>query len=183
MPSKKMFCFCRVSWFLPANLNGGVRHDPGDTDVFGSNMRAQNWAIKNPPNSSFLISEYPILRLKQIELFGMVPSTHKRAPGQILPSSQRPRTGLKTVGGSPFGWRLVDENPTNQGVFWGNQQIIRDLRYSVIGILIGIVVDIYIPSGKHTKNYGKSPCYSWEMTTISMVDLSIVMLNDQRVYI
>ena len=125
----------------------------------------KNWAIKNPPNSSFLISEYPILRLKQIELFGMVPSTHKRAPGQILPSSQRPRTG-QTVGGSPFGWRLVDENPTNQGVFGGNQQFIRDLRYSVIGILIGIVVDIYIyiPSGKHTKNYGKSPCYSWEIS-------------------
>jgi len=31
------------------NLNGGVRHDPGDTDLFGSNMRAQKLGNKEPP--------------------------------------------------------------------------------------------------------------------------------------
>ena len=34
--------------------------------------------------------------------------------------------------------------------------------YTYIYIYIHVYKNIYTPSGKHTKNYGKSPFYSWE---------------------
>jgi len=43
---------------------------------------------------------------------------------------------------------------------------------------MGALIDM--PSGKHTKNYGKSPCYSWE-NSLFLRPCSIAMINYQRV--
>ena len=44
-----------------------------------------------------------------------------------------------------------------------------------------VSVILEIPSGKHTKNYGKSPCYSWE-NPLFLWPFSIAMLVYQRVF-